>query len=507
MDDIQRVDCFERIYGHILRHQPSMQKDLDAIEPWQYRSQDLPFFLMHLVALLSGLDERTAEGKRRIRRIVLDLHDTPAEKPIPEHLIVRDQAGLGGKPLNEKRRAQLRQAMENLHGLDQSNRCVGLTFDIEMDRLENLADRIQWLRKVLPCLSSLNLFRFLSRIGYPVVVPDRPLQTFFLRLGLLDETGGALDRLLAAARIGDDLARELKRSPLEMYSWIAAFTGTAPDADPRVALCRRKPHCQACPLQAYCQYYRFRRPAARDAGAPLSFKQWRPTDRPRERLQQHGAHALEDSELLAIILRTGSGDLNVLDLARVLLERFGDLQSLEEATLEELMKTRGIGRIKAVELKAVFELGRRLAYRPFEPGDPIVSSDDVFRSYHGRFMRMKQEEFVLLMLNKKNQVIRDEVISRGGLDISIVHPREVFKAAIKASAAAVIFIHNHPSGDPTPSHDDYVITQRLEEAGRLLQIEVLDHIIVGEGAYYSFVDEEIIAPADDETPRARRLEN
>ena len=496
MDDIQTVDCFERLHRHLLRHDPGIQKQLAAIGPWRYRTQDASFFITHLVALISGLDERTAEGRRRIRRFIVEIGESHGDNPIPDHLVVREAAEPLHKPLSETQRERLARCVDNLRELTARGRPAGLAFDIEMNRLENLADRVAWVRQFFPCLTALNAWRFLSRIGYPVLVPDRPCQTFLFRLGLLSDVRATQPGQLDAARVGEELARSLKRSELELSIWIQAFTGSLPDISPRVALCRRSPQCKPCPLQPYCSYYRYQRPAAEDTTAPLPVKKWRPKDRPRERLVQYGAHAMEDSELLAIVLRTGAGGLNVIDLARVLLEKFGDLQSIEEATLEELRSIRGIGPMKAVELKAVFELGRRLAYRPFQPGDTFTSSDDVYRSYHGRFSRMKQEEFVLLMLNKKNQVIRDEVISRGGLDMSIVHPREVFKAAIKASSAAVIFVHNHPSGDPTPSHDDYVITRRLHEAGHLLQIEVLDHIIVGDGSYYSFADEEMIEAHD-----------
>jgi DNA repair protein RadC len=201
-----------------------------------------------------------------------------------------------------------------------------------------------------------------------------------------------------------------------------------------------------------------------------------------------GAAALDETELLAIVLRTGAGKVNVLELARLLLERFETLRGIEDASLEELQTLHGIGRFKAVELKAALELGRRREQRLLEPGQPFRSSADVFAAYRSRFSLLKQEEFLILMLDKRNRVIRDELISRGGLDASIVHPREVFKAALRASAAAVIFIHNHPSGDPTPSQDDRLITQRLRDAGQLLQIEMLDHLIIGASAYYSFSD-------------------
>ena len=253
----------------------------------------------------------------------------------------------------------------------------------------------------------------------------------------------------------------------ELNLWIQHFTGSIGEvSSPDFALPPRTPTAFPARSPLIASISVSTAPARADSSAPLPIKQWRPGERPRERLMLHGAHALEEAELLAIVLRTGSGDMNVLELSRRLLEEFGNLQRIEDASLEELQKIHGIGKMKAIELKAVFELGRRLIYNPIKPGETFRSSDDIYYTYRGRFTHVKQEEFILLMLNKKNQVIREEVISRGSLEAAVVHPREVFKAAIRASAAAVVFIHNHPSGDPSPSHDDHVITRRLEEAAR-----------------------------------------
>ncbi|NQU45058.1 DNA repair protein RadC [bacterium] len=369
----------------------------------------------------------------------------------------------------------------------------GEVFERELIGREHFPGRLEWLREKAPCLSELNAYRFLSGVGWPVFVPDNPAQNFLFRLGLIPTSGNSSQVRLDACRKAEDAAHTINRTIREFNLWVRAFTGALPGLSPKTALCGRKPLCDRCDLQTYCNYYRYRRPR-QNGDVPLSVKQWRPTDRPRERLLQHGAHDLEDTELLAIILRTGTGRMNVMDLARRLLERFETLQGIEDASLEELMSLPGIGPMKAVELKAVFELGRRQTLRSLKPGDSIESSDEVFSYYQARFSRVKQEEFILLMLNNKNEVIREEVVSRGGLDASIVHPREVFKAAIRASAAAVIFIHNHPSGNPEPSRDDYHITQRLEEAANLLQIRVLDHVIIGRDSYFSFTEGEIVQP-------------
>ena len=498
MDDIQLVDCFERLHQHLLRHEPELEKRLEAeTAPYAYRTGDPSFFLTQIVAVFSGIDERTAEGKRRIRRFLLELD---AERPADssgKHLMIREEGGVFDKPLSPAQKEAFFASLRNLEDLssDEDGR-FGAAFGRELEALEHLPDRVGWLRKLLPCLSVLSVFRNLNRVGYPVLVPNGRCQNFFFRMGLLEKTGATLAIQLETCAVGERIAACLQRPLHEVYLWIAAFVGELAGMAPRTALCTGTPRCETCALTVYCHYYRYRRPRAADSTTPLPIKEWRPGDRPRERLMQHGAHKLEDSELLAIVLRTGAGKTNVLELARRLLERFGGLQGIEEASLEELQSIHGIGKMKAIDLKAVFELGRRQTYCPLQPGDVIDSSETVYESYRGRFLRVKQEEFILLMLDTKHQVIREEVISRGGLDVSIVHPREVFKAAIRASAAAVIFVHNHPSGDPTPSHDDHVITARLEEAAQLLKIEVLDHIVVGEDRYYSFTDGRVLTPGE-----------
>jgi DNA repair protein RadC len=499
MDDIERVDCFERLHQHLLRHDPGLQKRIEALRPFAYRDQDLVFFLTHLVALLSGLDEQSAEGKRRIRRLVMELDEERPAESAHQQLILREQAQAGQKAFSETQRRNLRASFQNLKTLSDDPARTGRAFDAEMDRLEHLPARIDWIRRLLPCLTRLNAFRYLGRIGFPVIVPTGPCQTVLFRLGLLERTGGSLETQIRTCDVGESIASSLGRSVGEIDLWIRAFIGALSDLAPATALCSRVPHCEPCDLQSYCHYFRFRRPRAQDASAPLPLKQWRPTERPRERLVQHGASQMEDTELLAIVLRTGAGKINVLEMARRLLERFGSLRGIEDASLEELKSVHGIGTMKAIELKAVFELGRRLAFAPVEPGLTVMSSADLFASYRSRFDDVKQEEFHILMLDSKNRVIREEMVSRGGLDASVVHPREVFKPAIRASAASVIFIHNHPSGDPSPSPEDHLITEQLEEAGSLLHIRVLDHLVIGRDSYYSFADGQVSTPHDSES--------
>jgi DNA repair protein RadC len=219
-------------------------------------------------------------------------------------------------------------------------------------------------------------------------------------------------------------------------------------------------------------------------------KDWPEDERPREKLLNRGPEVLSDAELLALVLRTGDAvsKTSAVDHARLLLTRFGSLRELARASIAELCQIKGIGPAKTAELQAVFELARRFSTEALRPGERYTCSEDVFRHYHERLRDRKKEVFLTLLLDSKNQVIREVKISEGSLTASIVHPREVFAPVVRESAAAVLFVHNHPSGDPTPSREDIEITSRLKEAGDLMGVRVLDHIIIGNGKYMSFVD-------------------
>lgn len=225
-----------------------------------------------------------------------------------------------------------------------------------------------------------------------------------------------------------------------------------------------------------------------------SVKHWPEDERPRERLISQGASALSDAQLLAIIIRNGRAGRTAVDLGRSLLERFGSLAGIEQAGIRELCSVAGIGPAKAAEIKAAIELGKR-HQKPGLAGASFCSSEDVVSYYRPRMKDMKQEMFRCALLDTKNKIIRDEVVSIGSLSASIVHPRDTFKAAIRESAAAVVFIHNHPSGDVKPSREDILLTRRLVQAGEVLGIQVLDHIIVGDGVHFSFRDHGMMQPA------------
>jgi DNA repair protein RadC len=211
------------------------------------------------------------------------------------------------------------------------------------------------------------------------------------------------------------------------------------------------------------------------------------TDRPRERLWALGPAALTTAELLAILLGTGGEGVGVLDVAGRLLDLGeGSLRRLARRPGAELLRSRGIGPTKAARLLAAFELGARLAREERPPVVRIREPDDVARLFQARLRDLQVEEFHLLALDSQSQVLREVLVTRGLLNSSLVHPREVFRAAIAEAAAGIIVVHNHPSGDPTPSAEDRSVTQQLAAAGRLLDVPLYDHVIIAGDRFVSF---------------------
>ncbi len=210
------------------------------------------------------------------------------------------------------------------------------------------------------------------------------------------------------------------------------------------------------------------------------------SERPRERLQKFGVEALSAQEILALLLGRGIAGESVTVTAQRLLSQFGNLRGIAGASVEELSQVKGIGLAKAAQIKAAFELANRLDGYPELGKKPAVKTpDEVVGLVRGRLRGKKKEHFLALLLDTRGQLIKTSEISVGSLDSSIVHPREVFKEAMSASAASVIFVHNHPSGDPEPSEDDIKLTERLAQAGEIVGIDVLDHIIICDKSFLS----------------------
>jgi DNA repair protein RadC len=216
-------------------------------------------------------------------------------------------------------------------------------------------------------------------------------------------------------------------------------------------------------------------------------------ERPRERLQKLGPDALSSQELLALVIGRGIPKKSVMTIAQELLARFGNVKAIGRASIEELSQIKGIGIAKAAQIKACFELGKREELEPPEriPFD-IKNPEAVVKAIRADVQDKAKEHFKLLLLNSRNKVLRISTISIGILTTSLVHPREVFKEALLHSAASVVLAHNHPSGDPEPSEDDLKITRKLVESGKILGIEVIDHLILGENNFYSFREKGLI---------------
>ncbi len=220
----------------------------------------------------------------------------------------------------------------------------------------------------------------------------------------------------------------------------------------------------------------------------LTVRAWSPSEQPRERLVSFGPAALSNVELLAILLRTGTRGHDVVQVARALLERYESLKTLAERDYRELESTPGIGTVKGVTLAAAFELARRIGIPDVAQRPVLASPEDVARIYIPKLRGVKKEQFHVVVLDTSNRVVRAERVSEGNLNSSIVHPREVFRLAIIENAAAIIGLHNHPSGNPTPSREDIAITRQLVEAGSVLGIPFHDHIIIAGDSYISMAE-------------------
>ncbi|WP_313801083.1 DNA repair protein RadC [Cytobacillus sp.] len=217
----------------------------------------------------------------------------------------------------------------------------------------------------------------------------------------------------------------------------------------------------------------------------LMIKDFPQEERPRERFIQNGPQSLSIHELVAILLRTGTKDESVLQLSNRLIKHFEGLRLLKDASLDEITSIKGIGKAKAIQLLAAVEIGRRISNLSCDDRYVIRSPEDGAKYVMNDMRFLSQEHFVCLYLNTKNQVLHKQTIFIGSLNASIVHPREVFKEAFRRSAASIICLHNHPSGDPTPSREDIEVTKRLSECGKIIGIEVLDHLIIGDNKFVS----------------------
>jgi len=208
-----------------------------------------------------------------------------------------------------------------------------------------------------------------------------------------------------------------------------------------------------------------------------------PENRPRERLKREGIQVLSDAEILAVILQKGTREENVIDMSNRLISTYG-IDKLSSCSLQELQQIKGVGEAKAMQILAAFELQKRT--RNNKTNKIIKCAKDVFEYCKPKLSHLQKEHFMILHLDTRNKIIKDETVSIGTLNSSLIHPREVFKSAIKESANSIILVHNHPSGDPEPSPEDKEVTEIISKAGELLNIKFLDHVIIGKDKWFSF---------------------
>lgn len=219
---------------------------------------------------------------------------------------------------------------------------------------------------------------------------------------------------------------------------------------------------------------------------------WAEEDRPREKLMLKGRAALSDAELIAILIGSGTRELSAVDLSKVILNSVGNnLNELAKLSINDLMKFKGIGDAKAISIAAALELGRRRKESDVQKRAKVTSSSDAYQAIRPYLLDLSHEQFWILLLNRANEIIRPVQVSVGGVAGTVADPKIIFKSAIEYLASAIILVHNHPSGNLTPSQADKDLTRKVKEAGRLLDIPVLDHLIFGDNGYYSFADEGI----------------
>jgi DNA repair protein RadC len=343
---------------------------------------------------------------------------------------------------------------------------------------------------MLPSLGGLRAWRFLHHLGRPVLVPESNTRRFLWRLGLVEDGAGrggrdaakVMDAVERIARLtGGDLV-EVDR----LIRWhTRSQTGLAGGGR-----CSTHPSCEGCAFEAACLWRRFHGATDRVAreGEPGEAE----VERIKRRWRELGPEALEDVELLALLLHGGRDGRNPIELAESLLRRFEGLRGVDLGSEAELTDVRGVGESRARAVKVALELGRRASLNPLRPGEAVNGSGDVWRAYRGRYRHIPQEHFITLLLDTKNRLIATHLVSKGTLSASPAHPREVFLEAVRRSASGVILMHNHPTGDPEPSADDLALTRQLVESARILGIRVLDHIILGSETYYSFRDSGLV---------------
>lgn len=511
MNELTLAELYDTLRSWVLRQHPGAEAEcarLRCISPVAAGDE------AHR-KVLSGFFEcpdDTAEARRMLRTLCRQLEtpietvdDEDAEETAPGRFVA-EAASLGLKPqfgLPRVLKPNQRKLLVRVCEWADNHASQGRT---EPDRIGESATvsplrLVRSLQEAVPRLKDNAPYRILSALGHDVVVPTPGQKRVFERLGQFnfapgrdgsDERLDILNQLAHWSALSGDPVRVVG----SMVHWFSGdrMPGNGDGGRESAAgVCRKEPDCARCLLaERFCTFFRTGGYAVKRPEKKKSIKDWREEERPRERLAGRGAETLSDAELLAIILRTGQSSRSAVDMARDVLEQFGGLGKLDQASLRELQTFPGIGLAKAVEIKAALELGKRLFTPGTAAGKRFTRSREVFEALKSKVLSERREHFFLLALNAKNEILRLIPISTGNLTQSLVHPREVFREAIREAAAAVILVHNHPSGDPAPSQDDRLITSRLCRAGQLLGISVLDHLIIGSDDYFSFADHDMM---------------
>lgn len=309
----------------------------------------------------------------------------------------------------------------------------------------------------------------------------KELLTMFLRIGLVKNTRESNPNRDRLKKIFDDIISN-SNDDLETVTMVLLSFCRKESNHKKTGICADIPRCKECSLTSFCSYWN-KRP---------SIKQLPEMERPRERLIHKGEEHLSDAELLGIIIRDGTPNASAVDVARKVLSKFGNFRELGSKTISELCRIEGIGEAKAAQIKAAIAIAKRYSTITLKPGVKFSSSNAIFKHFHETLRDKKQETFLAVLLDNKNRILKEKHISTGSLTASIVHPREVFEPAIREHAASVVFVHNHPSGDPRPSNEDIEITKRLKEVSSVVGIKILDHVIIGDAEYVSLRDEGLL---------------
>lgn len=309
---------------------------------------------------------------------------------------------------------------------------------------------------------------------------DADVQRMLSRIGVVPPGAGAAAAGKLAEECVRSLAQAVSRTPAQISLVLRLYASGLYGIMPR-PVCGQVPRCKECGLSRDCEYY----------NAPP--KRTGPDLRsPVKRVERDGAAALSDEEVVAVLLGGNRPTDEHLKLAKTLIKRYGGVRRLAAVSYGELLTLRGVGQAAALRLAAAGEYYSRVISERMAAGPAVRSGKDFYDLYYPMLRDLKKEVFMVVLLDQKNRVMRSHKVSEGTLTASLIHPREVFSPAIRESAAAVAFVHNHPSGDSSPSPEDREITRRLVETAKLVGIRVLDHVIVGESAYTSFLDEGIL---------------